>query len=94
MRTFALLAVISAGVLAEPLSPSAPAAAQAATCQGQPATLEATGGDVVGTPGPDVIVVSGSLTRVDAGDGDDVICVVGNTGKVTISAGGLSFYDG
>jgi Ca2+-binding RTX toxin-like protein len=61
--------------------------AEVATCQGRPATIEATGGDVVGTAGPDVIVVSGSLTRVDAGDGDDLICVIGNTGQVTIAAG-------
>jgi Ca2+-binding RTX toxin-like protein len=61
--------------------------AAVATCQGLPVTIEATGGSVTGTPGNDVIAVSGSLTAVDAGDGNDVICVVGNTGLVTVVAG-------
>jgi Ca2+-binding RTX toxin-like protein len=56
------------------------ATAQAApTCQGQPATIEASTGEVTGTPGPDVIVVSGDVTRVDAGAGNDLVCLVETT---------------
>ena len=53
------------------------ATAQAATtCQSQPATLEASSGDVTGTSGDDVIVATGTVTKVDAQQGDDLICLV------------------
>lgn len=52
------------------------AAHAAATCQGQPATIEASSGAVTGTAGDDVIVVSGTVTQVDAREGDDLVCVV------------------
>ncbi len=53
-------------------------AAQAApeTCQGQPATLVGTpGGHLSGTDGPDVIITHGA--DLNAGAGDDLICVDG-----------------
>ena len=34
---------------------------------------------MTGTPGPDVIVVTGSVTQVSAEDGDDLICLVGTS---------------
>lgn len=60
------------------LAPS-PVAHAASACLGQPATIEASSGDVEGTPGNDVIVVSGTVPRVDAGAGDDLVCLVGTT---------------
>ena len=60
------------------LLPSSSAHA-AATCLGQPATIEASTGDVTGTPGGDVIVVSGDVRFVDAGEGDDLVCLAGTT---------------
>jgi hypothetical protein len=66
-------------LLVPPLLGFVPPAAQAAgTCQGQPATLEASGGTVTGTPGNDVILVTGRAD-VDALGGNDVVCVVGGT---------------
>ena len=54
-----------------------PTSAQAVeTCQGKPATVVATGpGLIQGTDGPDVIVAGAG--GVDAGSGDDLICLVG-----------------
>jgi Ca2+-binding RTX toxin-like protein len=63
--------------------PSAPAHA-AASCHGLPATIEASDGQVVGTPGPDVIVATGSVTDVDSGTGDDTVCVVAASAPVTV----------
>ena len=48
----------------------------ASTCHGLPATIEASTGAVTGTAGDDVIVVTGTVTRVEAGDGNDLICLV------------------
>ena len=57
------------------LTPTTGAGAAEETCQGRTATIVGTPhGQVVGTPGDDVIVTYGDYT-VDAGDGDDVICV-------------------
>jgi Ca2+-binding RTX toxin-like protein len=53
----------------------------AATCQGQPATIEGIGPKLVGTPGNDVIVAGGDVHHVLAGDGDDLICVVDDHSK-------------
>jgi hypothetical protein len=65
--------------LVAPLAYLLPAAAHAAsTCQGQTATIEGSAGPVTGTSGHDVIVVTGTVTSVTAGDGDDLICVVDN----------------
>jgi hypothetical protein len=74
VRTFAALGLGAASLV---LLPSATAQA-ATTCEGQPATIEASSGRITGTPGDDVIVARAKVVRVDAGEGDDVICVVKN----------------
>ena len=78
MRTFLVPAALVVAVLSLP----APAHA-AATCQGRPATIEASTGAVMGTPGPDVIVATGSVYDIDSGAGDDTVCIV----DVTVSIG-------
>ncbi len=88
MRTL----LVTAALIATPLSlPTAAPANAAATCHGLTATIEADTGEVRGTPENDVIVASGSLTgsvsRVDAGAGDDLICVVGLTGQLSLRSG-------
>jgi hypothetical protein len=60
------------------LLPTATAHA-AGICQGLPATIEGSTGTVTGTAGPDVIVVTGSVSQVSAGGGDDLICLIGTT---------------
>lgn len=60
------------------LALGAPAAHAAGSCQGMPATIESSGGTVTGTPGDDVILVTGRAD-VHALEGNDVICVVGGT---------------
>lgn len=74
-------------VLTGTLAVTVPPAQAAATCRGLAATIEATAGTVEGTPGPDVIVASGTNTKVLAGDGDDTVCVVGGAGVVSVDAG-------
>lgn len=59
----------------------------AATCLGQPATIEASSGNVQGTPGNDVIVLSGTVKFADAGAGDDLICVTDTTKPPIVSTG-------
>lgn len=57
------------------LVPTAGASAAEEMCQGETATIVGTpDGQLVGTPGDDVIVSYGDYT-VDAGDGDDLICL-------------------
>ena len=57
------------------MAPTSGASAAEETCQGRTATIVGTPhGRIVGTPGDDVIVTYGDYT-VDAGDGDDLICV-------------------
>lgn len=57
------------------LVPATGASAAEEMCQGQVATIVGTpDGRLVGTPGNDVIVSYGDYT-VDAGDGDDLICL-------------------
>ena len=60
-------------------------------CIRDSATIEGSTGTVTGTPGNDVIVVSGSLTGsvsvLDAGAGDDLICVVGLTAQLSLRSG-------
>lgn len=57
------------------LAPATGASAAEETCQGRTATIVGTpDGRLVGTPGDDVIVSYGDYT-VDAGDGDDLICL-------------------
>jgi Ca2+-binding RTX toxin-like protein len=76
-------APLTLGVAAQPAT-AQPAPAQP-TCMGKPATI--VGG--VGTPGDDVIVASGDVAEVEAGAGDDLICVVDNVADdgVSIDAG-------
>ena len=67
---------------------AAPAYA-ATTCRGEAATIVGTGTTVTGTAGRDVIV-SGKSFNVDAGAGNDLICVISDTpisGVVTVNAG-------
>jgi hypothetical protein len=70
-------------LLVAPVAALLPATAvhAAGTCHGQAATIEGAAGSVLGTSGDDVIVVTGLVTRVEAGDGNDLICVV-DTRKV------------
>ncbi|PKH40690.1 hypothetical protein CXG46_11920 [Nocardioides alpinus] len=73
------------------LAPTQGASAAEETCQGRTATIVGTpGGRLVGTPGADVIVSYGDFT-VDAGDGDDLVClrpvVGGNVVEVDAGAG-------
>ena len=73
-----LLAVpLTPGVTAQPAT--AEPAPSVPTCMGKPATIA--GG--VGTPGNDVFVASTDDFFVDAGAGDDLICIVGSpTGDI------------
>src|SRR3954468_13832274 len=57
------------------------------SCHGQPATIEASAGDVTGTPGDDVIVVTGTVRFVRAGDGNDLICLAGTTTESYVDTG-------
>lgn len=69
------------------LSPSAFADTTTA-CGGREATMVGTGPKIVGTPGDDVIV-TGTSTVVDAGDGNDLICVSPHDERkaITVNAG-------
>jgi Ca2+-binding RTX toxin-like protein len=86
MRSLLVSAALAAVVLSSLTLASSPAHA-AASCLGRPATIEASGGTVVGTPGPDVIVVSGVGTQVYAGDGDDLVCLVASAVQIGVDAG-------
>lgn len=64
--------------------------ADPATCDGRTATVVGTpGGAVVGTAGDDVITTAGAA-RVDALDGDDLVCVTGppRDGVEVVAGGG------
>lgn len=79
MRLLALVLLVP-GLLAP-----TPASAAAAVCQGRPATIEAVGGPVAGTPGDDVIVTTGPDADIAAGAGDDLVCLAG--GRVSTGPG-------
>lgn len=53
---------------------NSPAMGVGETCQGRQATIVGIGHDVAGTSGDDVIVTGVSVT-INAGAGDDLICV-------------------
>jgi len=72
---FTVIALVTGALL---VPPPASAAAAGETCQGQPATIVGTGPDVSGTPGDDVIV-SGTSIVVNAGAGNDLVCISGPT---------------
>lgn len=63
----------SAVFLAGPVAP----AHAAATCLGEPATIEGSAGTITGTEGNDVIVTHGTDPEVRALGGHDLICVEG-----------------
>src|SRR3712207_8807042 len=66
-------------LLLPPLLALGTSPAQAAgTCQGMAATIESSGGTVTGTPGDDVILVTGPAD-VNALEGHDVICMAEGT---------------
>jgi Ca2+-binding RTX toxin-like protein len=75
MKALRAIATLGLGLASMVLLPNATAQA-ATTCQGQPATIEASSGDVTGTSGDDVIVATGTVTKVDAQQGDDLVCLV------------------
>ena len=82
-RALALALVVPMVILAPTSSAHA-----ASTCHGQPATIEASSGTVVsGTPGDDVIVLTGKVKRVLGGDGNDLICLVGTRNRVLVDPG-------
>ncbi len=76
--------LVSAGVIALP----GPAAGDVSTCQGKPATVvgPTSGNSTTGTPGDDVIVAtaegSSGVGTIDAGDGNDVLCIVPGAGRI------------
>jgi hypothetical protein len=65
-------------VVAGPFAAVPGAQGAAATCRGLPVTIKGQSGTVVeGTPGDDVILAPyGTWAGVNAGAGDDVICIV------------------
>jgi Ca2+-binding RTX toxin-like protein len=72
-RTTTLTAAALLGVAL--LGPMTDADAAGETCEGMPATIVGSPNTALsGTAGPDVIVTNGARS-VDAGDGDDVVCV-------------------
>ncbi len=81
-RALPLAALVVSSLACLPAPPAS--AYAAATCLGQPATIEASAGVVTGTPGPDVIVATGAVTEVDSGTGDDAVCVVDATVPVMV----------
>lgn len=70
-RTTSLTALLLGATL---LAPTGHATAVGETCRGEAATIVGAGSDITGTAGRDVIVTA-EATEVDAGAGDDLICV-------------------
>ncbi len=91
-----LSALGALGALVVPLLLADPGHAGSPRCFGEKATIVADSGYVAGTPGADVIVVSGNA-EVHGMGGDDRICgsdlVYGGPGNDRIHYGGLSEYD-
>ena len=58
--------------------PGTPAYA-AAVCQGQAATIEGTGGPILGTQGDDVIVTTGPDASIQTLGGNDLVCLAGGS---------------
>jgi Ca2+-binding RTX toxin-like protein len=76
----AVVAVVAAICLSVP---GGPARAAETTCAGRPVTIVASSGTTVGTPGDDVIEVDEGAVLVDAGDGDDTVCLDRTVDTVT-----------
>jgi len=73
-RGLVLLAGLAASAPLLAVTPGAGAAPEDdATCRGVPATIVGAG-ELVGTPGDDVIVATRPSTKVRAGKGDDLVC--------------------
>ncbi|KAA1421738.1 hypothetical protein F0U44_05560 [Nocardioides humilatus] len=73
----AVLAISTLGVAAT----GDTASAGVPTCHDQTATIVGTpGGSIDGTDGPDIVVTNGA-TEIQTGDGDDLVCVTGGSGK-------------
>jgi hypothetical protein len=82
------IALTLAAVAASAAALVAPApAAEAATCGGKRPTIVSRSASITGSLTPDVIVVLGRNATVDAGSGDDVICVRSRGGLVRLSGG-------
>jgi len=89
MRISRALALTLALTLVAASWASSPAQAVGETCRGQTATIVGEPhGAVTGTPGDDVIVTNGA-EDVDAGDGDDAVCVTATAPSyiATVDAG-------
>lgn len=86
MTTLTKTLALALGASALTLLPTTTAHA-AAICQGQAATIEASSGNVEGTPGNDVIVLSGTVKFADAGDGDDLVCITDTTKPPSVGTG-------
>ena len=93
MNLSARLAISGSFVLALGVLPPfvGTAASAGETCQGQPATIVPTGAErnVVGTPGPDVVLIElpDARTVVDTLAGDDLVCVKGRKYNIKLSLG-------
>lgn len=83
-RGLLALGVVAAAV---PATAAEPAGAAAMRCAGRTATIVSDDRKVVGTPGADVIVVRARRAEVDAGAGDDRICVRSRRGYTFIEPG-------
>jgi len=101
MRTTSLTAALGlATVLTFTPSLSAPASADAPTCDGKAATIVVPSTTawpkpwVVGTPGDDVIVGTDETDRIDGGAGNDTICSLGSDDHVVGGAGDDRLFGG
>ncbi|MCF8542769.1 MAG: hypothetical protein K9G24_06780, partial [Candidatus Nanopelagicales bacterium] len=83
MRRLLVITTSAAAISVAALA-AAPASAVVPTCFGKQATIDQHSGDVLGTSGRDVIVLTGP-GRVRGGTGADLIC--GSTGRDVIIAG-------
>ena len=88
MRTRVAAALLTLGCAAALLTATTgPGAAAVARCDGRVPTVVGSGRVVTGTQGDDVIVLLGRSSRVDAGAGDDRVCVRGRGGWKSVIGG-------
>lgn len=64
------------------------------SCNGNEATIVATGPTVTGTSGDDVILGSDTAETIDGGGGNDIICGLGGDDVITAGAGQDQVYGG
>lgn len=95
-RSLALiLAAVSAAVLLPVASPASALSLPAPTCGGEPATIVSADPFIVGTPGDDVILATGSSPQnIRGGAGDDVICGSPAADRIFGGAGDDVIYGG